>query len=93
MIICVCCLPPSAFATSSDVNAIAIDAGVVEGDVTLIDPDAETHAASFFYPALRSAIVRWIATATQAAFTALTKFCEDSIAGGVNDASAMLLES
>src|SRR5262249_41874815 len=38
-----------AFKSGSNVDAVAVDAGVVKDDVTLIDADAEAQAAVFFH--------------------------------------------
>src|SRR5215831_16931405 len=40
------------FEASSNVDAIAVDAGAVENNVTLIDPNAEVYAAGSFYASI-----------------------------------------
>src|SRR5262245_17802795 len=80
------------FETRSDVDAVAIDAGVVKDDITLIDTDAETHATSFFYIsiALRHRSLdrhRTFGCAHDAA-----KLRQDTVTSGVNDAAAVLLD-
>jgi hypothetical protein len=80
------------FETSSDVDAIAVDAGVIEDDVALIDPDAEAHAAAFFYVsiALRHRPLDGHRALGCVHYTA--ELCEDPIAGGVNDAAAVFCD-
>src|SRR5262249_17991259 len=79
------------FEASSNVDAIAVDAGVVENNVTLIDPNAEVHARVPSTPALRPAIVldchRALACIQDAA-----EHCEDPIAGRVNGAAPVLCD-
>ena len=67
--------------TSSDVDAIAVDAGVIKDNVALVDPDAEPHAAGFLYTsiALRHRSLDCHRTLGGAHDTA--ELCEDPIAG------------
>src|SRR5262249_21751119 len=64
----------------------------VKNDVTLIDADAEAHAANFFYISIalrHSSLDRYRALSC---VHDATKFCEDPITGGVNDAAAVLFD-
>src|SRR4029450_5094079 len=80
------------FETGSDVDAVAIDTGVVKDDITLIDADAEAHAASLFHvgialrhnPLDRHRALDCVHDAAE--------LSEDPIACRVNYAAAVLLD-
>src|SRR5215831_5100000 len=78
--------------TSSDVDAIAVDARLVKDDITLIDADAEVHPAGLFYPsiALRHRSLDCHRALCCIHYTA--ELCEDPVAGGINDAAAVLCD-
>src|SRR5215467_9624777 len=80
------------FETSGNVDAIAVDAGVVKDNVTLIDPNAEMDTAGFFYSsiALRHRPLDCHRALNCIHYTA--ELCKDPVAGGINDAAAVLCD-
>src|SRR5262245_42647265 len=80
------------FEAGSDVDAVAIDADIVKYDITLVDANAEAHAASFVYIsiALRHCPLdcyRALDCVHDAA-----ELSEDAVTGGVNDTASVLFD-
>jgi hypothetical protein len=78
------------FETSSDIDAIAIDTGIVEDDVALIDADAKAHAAPFFNAGIALRHRPLDCHGALGCVHDAAELREDPIAGGVNDAAAVL---
>src|SRR5262245_39122049 len=79
------------FETGSNVDAVAIDAGLVKDDVTLVDAYAELHEATFFYIRIALRHRPLDCHCTLGGVHHAAKLGQDTVTGGINDAAAVLL--
>jgi len=75
------------FEAGSDVGAVAIDAGIVKDNVTLIDADTQAHEARFVYASISLRHRPLDFYCTLGCVNDAAKLRQDPVAGGVNDAA------